>query len=63
MEDFIIQNWDRTELGKKYDLLYEDGDIKSQQYKTDIGIIDTKIRKLEIMLSLSLKKGKPAIRQ
>lgn len=40
LEDFIISNWDNTQLGKKYDLIYEEGDLKSKQYRTDIGIID-----------------------
>ena len=40
LEDFIISNWDETELGKKYDLIYEEGECISQQYRTDIGIID-----------------------
>lgn len=40
LEDFIIQNWDETEFGKKFDLIYEDGELKSQQYRTDIGRID-----------------------
>lgn len=40
LEDFIIQNWDESELGKKYELIYDDGDLKSQQYLTDIGKID-----------------------
>ncbi len=40
LEDFIIHNWDNIELGKKYDLIIEDGELISQQYKTDIGKID-----------------------
>jgi RecB family endonuclease NucS len=40
LEDFIIENWDNTELGEKYDLIVEDGELKSQQYKTSIGNID-----------------------
>jgi len=40
LEDFIIHNWDSTELGDKYDLIVEEGDMVSQQYKTDIGFID-----------------------
>lgn len=40
LEDFIIQNWKNTDLGKKYDLITEEGEIISQQYKTDIGAID-----------------------
>lgn len=40
LEDFLIENWDKTELGKQYDLIVEDGDLVSQQYKTAIGKID-----------------------
>jgi hypothetical protein len=40
LEDFIIENWDNTEFGKKYELLIEDGEVISQQYQTDIGKID-----------------------
>ena len=40
LEDFIIANWDKTEFGKKYDLIYEDGVLLSQQYPTTIGKID-----------------------
>jgi len=40
LEDFIIHNWEDTELGKKYNLIYEEGELKSQQFPTDIGKID-----------------------
>ena len=40
LEDFIIENWEQTELGKKYELIFEEGELLSQQYKTDIGRID-----------------------
>lgn len=40
LEDFIIHNWSNTELGKKYDLIVNDGELVSQQYSTDIGKID-----------------------
>lgn len=40
LEDFLIMNWEQSELGKKYNLLVEDGELKSQQFKTDIGPID-----------------------
>lgn len=40
LEDFLIFNWDNSELGKKYDLIIEDGELLSQQYRTDIGPID-----------------------
>ena len=40
LEDFIIENWDKTEFGKKYDLIEEEGRLISQQYPTSIGRID-----------------------
>jgi len=40
LEDFIIHNWDKTELGKDFDLIVEEGVLLSQQYPTDIGPID-----------------------
>jgi hypothetical protein len=40
LEDFIISNWDNTDFGKAYDLLYEEGVLVSQQYRTGIGPID-----------------------
>ncbi|RME30249.1 hypothetical protein D6792_01530 [Candidatus Parcubacteria bacterium] len=52
LEDYIIYNWDKTELGEKLDLIAEDGEIISQQFRTDIGNIDilTRDEKLEVML-------------
>lgn len=44
LEDFIIHNWDNTELGKKYSLIIEEGELLSQQYRTDIGPIDILVR-------------------
>tara|TARA_B100000123_G_scaffold226555_1_gene175476 strand:- start:267 stop:1169 length:903 start_codon:yes stop_codon:yes gene_type:complete len=49
LEDFIIENWNETEFGKDYELIYEEGDLKSQQYMTDIGRID--------ILAIDKKKG------
>jgi len=40
LEDFIIDNWNTSELGKRYDLLYDEGVLISQQYRTSIGPID-----------------------
>ena len=40
LEDFIIANWERTEFGSNLDLIYEDGVLVSQQFRTDIGPID-----------------------
>lgn len=56
LEDFLINNWDNTELGKKYDLIYDNGDLMSKQYKTEIGIIDIlakdKINKNHVVIEL-----------
>jgi hypothetical protein len=40
LEDFIIHNWANTELGNSFDLIVEDGELMSQQFRTDIGPID-----------------------
>ncbi len=40
LEDFLILNWAKTQLGKQYDLIMESGELISQQYKTGIGQID-----------------------
>jgi hypothetical protein len=40
LEDFIIENWSTSELGQKLDLLYEEGVLVSQQFRTSIGPID-----------------------
>ena len=35
LEDFLIENWDETDLGKEYDIYEEDGEKVGQQYQTD----------------------------
>lgn len=40
LEDFIIHNWEKTDLGRKYDLIIEEGELLSQQFRTDVGPID-----------------------
>ncbi len=40
LEDFLIQNWDNTHLSNDLELIFEDGEIKSQQYSTGVGPID-----------------------
>lgn len=44
LEDFIIENWANSELGAKYDLMYEEGVLVSQQYRTSIGPIDILVK-------------------
>jgi len=59
LEDFIVHNWEKTELGKEYDLIIEDGEPISQQYKTDIGSIDILARdkKTKSYVVIELKKN------
>jgi hypothetical protein len=41
LEDFLIKNWENTDLGKKYDLIYENDELLSQQFNTkEVGEID-----------------------
>lgn len=60
LEDFIIENWDNLELGKKYALLDNDGDMISKQYQTDVGPIDILARSKDSKewLVIELKKGR-----
>ncbi len=40
LEDFLVSNWEQTELGKKYDIYTVDGERVGQQFPTDTGPID-----------------------
>jgi hypothetical protein len=59
LEDFLVKNWEHTELGKKYELIVEDGDLVSQQYRTDVGNIDLLVRDkgTKQYVVIELKKG------
>ena len=39
LEDFLVKNWSKTPLSKKYDI-YEDEDVSGKQFQTDTGAID-----------------------
>ncbi len=60
LEDFLVQNWHGTELGKRFDIYEEDGEKVGQQYPSDTGPIDilaiSKDKK-EIAV-IELKKGR-----
>lgn len=60
LEDFLVSNWDRTELGKTYDIYEEDGEKVGQQFPTDTGPLDilavSKDRK--VLLVVELKRGR-----
>ena len=59
LENFLITNWDKTELGKKYELIEEDGELVSQQYRTSIGSIDilAKDKKTDQYIVIELKRN------
>ncbi len=60
LEDFLVENWSQSELGKKYTIFEEDGELVGQQYPSDTGNIDilaiSKDKK-EILV-VELKKGR-----
>jgi Holliday junction resolvase-like predicted endonuclease len=58
LEDFLVRNWEATELGKKYELIEREGDVVSPQYRTEVGIIDLLVRDKETkrFVVIELKK-------
>lgn len=40
LEDFLVDNWARTPLGREYDIYEEDGQPAGRQYRTDTGPMD-----------------------
>lgn len=60
LEDFLVQNWKSTELGKHYDIYEEDGEMVGQQYPTDTGPIDILAisKDKNTLLVVELKRGR-----
>jgi len=60
LEDFLVQNWKQTELGKHYDIFVEDGELVGQQYQSDTGPIDILAvsKDKRALLVVELKKGR-----
>lgn len=60
LEDFLVDNWGQTELGKKYDIFTEDGEAVGQQYPTDTGPLDILAvsKDKKCLLVVELKKGR-----
>ncbi len=60
LEDFLVENWESTELGREFDIWTEDGEVKGQQFPTDTGPIDllavSKDRRR--ILVVELKRGR-----
>jgi len=60
LEDFLIANWEKTELGKNLKLIEEEGIPVSQQYNTLIGRIDILVqdKTTNDYVVIELKKGR-----
>jgi restriction system protein len=60
LEDFLVQNWKSTELGRHYDIYEEDGELVGQQYPSDTGPIDVLAisKDKKELLVVELKKGR-----
>jgi len=60
LEDFLVQNWVQTELGKEYDIYEEEGECVGQQYQTDTGPLDILAisKDKRRLLVVELKKGR-----
>ncbi len=60
LEDFLIQNWKNTSLGRNYDIYEEDGELVGQQYPSDTGPIDILAisKDKKTLLIVELKKGR-----
>ena len=60
LEDFLVENWPQTDLGKEFDIYVEDGECVGQQYPTDTGPLDILAisKDKNTLLIVELKKGK-----
>ncbi len=59
LQDFLLDNWDRIDLGKDWDIYSEDGDDEAgYEYPTDVGQIDllAKHRREDRWLVVELKR-------
>jgi len=60
LEDFLVANWNQTELGKKYNIYEDGGELIGKQYQTDTGFIDILAisKDKKELLIVELKKGR-----
>jgi restriction system protein len=60
LEDFLVQNWKQTELGLKYNIYEEDGEMVGKQYLSDTGPIDILAvsKDNKTLLVVELKRGR-----
>jgi len=60
LEDFLVENWKQSELGKSFDIYEEEGELVGQQYPSDTGPIDILAisKDKKTLLVVELKKGR-----
>ena len=60
LEEFLMENWKSTALGKNYEIYEEDGELVGQQYSTDVGEIDilATSKDKKTILVIELKRGR-----
>jgi restriction system protein len=60
LEDFLVSNWENTELGKLYNIYSENGEKVGRQYPTDTGQIDilAESKDGKELLVVELKRGR-----
>jgi restriction system protein len=60
LEDFLVSNWESTELGREFDIYQEDGELVGQQYQTDTGPVDILAisKDKKTILVVELKRGR-----
>jgi restriction system protein len=60
LEEFLVQNWTQTELGRQFDIYEEDGERVGQQYLTDTGPLDILAisKDKKHLLVVELKRGR-----
>lgn len=60
LEDFLVQNWNSTQLGKDYDIYQENGEMVGQQFMSDTGPLDILAisKDKSTLLVVELKKGR-----
>jgi restriction system protein len=60
LEDFLVENWKQSELGRHYDIYEEEGELVGQQYPSDTGPIDILAisKDKKSLLVVELKKGR-----
>lgn len=60
LQEFLVENWTQTELGREYDIYEEDGEQAGKEFATDTGAIDILAisEDKKTLLVVELKKGR-----